>query len=250
MILAILQARVSSSRLPGKVVKTILGKEMVLYEIERLKQCKYIDKLVLATSVESTDDILADVCKKNRIDVFRGNLNDVLDRYYQCAKNYQPEHVVRVTGDCPLIDPEVVDSVIKQHIVENCDYTSNVNPPTFPDGLDVEVMKYSVLEGMWKNAKLPSEREHVTLYIRNNASRYKISNFVNNQDLSAMRWTVDEPEDFELVTKIITELYSQKPNFNKNDVMSLIDKYPGYLESNAKFMRNEGLKKSILEDNL
>lgn len=250
MILAILQARISSSRLPGKVVKKILGKEMILYEIERLQQSKYIDKLVLATSIESTDDDLEDICNRNKIECFRGSLNDVLDRYYKCALSFNAKHVVRITGDCPLIDSEVVDKVIFEHLDSKSDYTSNTNPPTYPDGLDVEVMRFSVLEEAWKKATLKSEREHVTLYIRNNSNKFRQKNVENDKDLSNMRWTVDEPEDFEFVNNIISNLYLHNYAFNKNDILKYLDNHPEIKYLNSGFRRNEGLQKSLLNDKL
>ena len=248
MVLAILQARYSSSRLPGKILKDIVGRPMVFLEMERLKRAKNIDKLVLATSVEQSDNPVEEACRKYGVECYRGNLDDVLDRYYSCAEAYKPEHVVRVTGDCPLIDPAVVDMVIKKHLAEGNDYTCNINPPTFPDGLDVEIMKYSVLREAWQEAKLPSEREHVTPFIRNHPERYKLASMENDKDLSALRWTVDEPADFDFVCLIYEKLYKTKFDFSMNDVLHLLKKEPALLQINSGFERNEGMKKSLLAD--
>lgn len=248
MILAILQARYSSSRLPGKILKDICGKPMVFHEVDRLRRSGLIDKLVLATSIEASDDPVETACKAEGVTCFRGNLDDVLDRYYQCAKEYEPTHVVRVTGDCPLIDPAVVDSVIEKHINEGNDYTGNTNPPSFPDGLDVEIMTFAALKDAWQEARLMSEREHVTLYIRNHADKYKFGNVACPEDLSAHRWTVDEPEDFELVKAVYEGIYQDKPFFDMYDVLEYIRKNPEILNLNDKFERNEGLKKSLRED--
>jgi len=146
MILAILQARTSSSRLPGKVLKPILGKPMLLLQIERVRRARKIDKLVVATSNDPSDDGIEALCKQHGIDCFRGSLNDVLDRFYRAALTYNPEHIVRLTGDCPLIDPELVDSIIDMHLEGNYDYTSNAIQMTFPDGLDVEILTIKVLK--------------------------------------------------------------------------------------------------------
>ena len=143
MILAILQARFSSSRLPGKVLKSILGKPMLLHQIERIQNSKRIDKLVVATSIEKSDNVIEEICLDNDIEVFRGSLDNVLDRFYQCAKLYNPEHIVRLTGDCPLVDWQAIDQTIQYHVKGKYDYVNNRSKPAFPDGLDVEVITYS-----------------------------------------------------------------------------------------------------------
>ena len=161
--LAIVQARCSSSRLPKKVLYPILGKPMIIHELQRLKNSKLIDHIVLATSEDSSDDPLVEIVTPIT-DVYRGSLDNVLERYYRCAKLYQPVNVVRITGDCPVIDWRIVDEVIRKHWKESNDYTSLTE--RFPDGLDIEIFTFSALEQAWKNATLNSEREHVTLYIR------------------------------------------------------------------------------------
>ena len=250
MILAIIQARVSSSRLPGKVQKYILGKPMILHEIERLRKSKYIDQTVLATSREKSDDTLMGLCQENAIELFRGSLDDVLDRYYQCASLYQPEHIVRITGDCPLLDWNVVDAVIRKHLTEKNDYTSNTLQVSYPDGLDVEVMRYDALEKAWNEAELPSEREHVTQYLIKHPEFFKQGNLRYRQDLSVLRWTVDEPEDFQFVTKVYEELYRKNAEFTMQDVLDLLNNQPELLKINNDFERNEGLLKSFREDKI
>jgi spore coat polysaccharide biosynthesis protein SpsF len=248
MILAILQARFSSSRLPGKVLKPILGKPMLLRQIERLQHSQMIEKLVVATSDDNSDDGIVKICLDNNIEVFRGNLNNVLDRFYQCVKTYNPEHVVRLTGDCPLADWQVIDQVIQCHLDSGNDYTSNCLPPTYPDGLDVEVFKSKCLEDAWNRATLPSEKEHVTYYINQRPNDFKIGNFEYTQDLSKLRWTVDEPEDFYFVEKIYKALYRKNCLFTMNDVLSLLKKYPDMSQINDNFNRNEGLVKTLKLD--
>jgi spore coat polysaccharide biosynthesis protein SpsF len=247
MILAILQARTSSSRLPNKVLRPILGKAMLLYQIERIQRSKMIDKLVVATSTDISDNSLEKLCKDNDVEVFRGNLNNVLDRYYQCANSYKPTHVVRLTGDCPVIDPRIIDLTIENHLLAESDYTSNTLPPTYPDGLDVEVIKFKILKKTWKYAKLPSELEHVTPYIRNHP-KIKKFNLKCEKNLSNHRWTVDEREDFDFIEKIFLKLYPNNNKFDMYDILDLLKKYPEYKEKNYHIGRNEGAIKSIQQD--
>lgn len=247
-ILAILQARVSSSRLPGKVLKPILGKPMLVHQIERVLQSQRIDQLIVATSADKSDDDLENMCRQINIPYFRGSLNDVLDRFYQAAKIWQPQHVVRLTGDCPLIDPEIIDAMIDYYLAGGYDYASNAVQSTFPDGLDVEIFRFFNLETVWKEASLPSQREHVTPFIHQQPERFRIGQYRNTEDLSHLRWTVDEPEDFALVTRIYEALYPINPEFRMTDVLELLQQRPDLAAINQKFERNEGLKKSLNED--
>ncbi len=251
-VTAIVQARTSSSRLPGKVLKEILGKPMILLELERLQRSKLIDEIMLATSADESDVLLAETVRTAGYPVYQGNLDDVLNRYYQCAKLYTPAHVVRITGDCPLIDPKVVDAVIEKHLQESNDYTSNVlRETTFPDGLDTEVIKFSALEQAWKDAKLTSEREHVTQYIIKHPELFKQGSLrCERGDFGAERWTVDEPEDFVFINEIYKRLYPTNPAFRMEDVLALLQKYPELRKVNQGFERNEGLQKSLKEDKL
>jgi len=248
MILAILQARCSSTRLPDKVIKNLVGTPMLMHQINRIKKSKLIDKLVVATTIDSSDDKLADLLKENNIEYCRGSLNDVLDRFYNVAKIHNPKHVVRLTGDCPLTDWNVIDKVIRIHLENNNDYTCNCLEYSFPDGLDVEVMKYSVLAEAWENARLPSQREHVTLYINRN-SKFKIENIKNNIDLSMHRWTVDEEADYVFVEKVYEKLYKKNPYFTMEDVLDLLDKNKELSNINSMFGINEGLIKSLKQEN-
>lgn len=248
-IVAILQARASSSRLPNKVLKPILGIPMLQHQIERVCRSQLIDQLVVATSDETSDDVLAQLLEKSGISVYRGSLNDVLDRFYNAANQYQPAHVVRLTGDCPLIDPEVIDDVISHHLNTSADYTSNVSPPSFPDGLDVEVMTLSTLERAWNCANLASDREHVTSYIRKETSGFLVQNIENKQDLSALRWTVDELADFDFVSEVYAHLYRDNPEFSMLDILNLLVAKPELGAINQGYMRNEGYFKSLLKDN-
>ena len=251
-VTAIVQARMSSSRLPGKVLKEILGKPMILLELERLRHCQTVDEIILATSSDDSDKELANIVRKNGFSAYQGNLNDVLDRYYQCAKQCNPTHVVRITGDCPIIDPQIVDTVISKHLQENNDYTSNVlGKITFPDGLDTEVMKFSALERAWKKAKLPSEREHVTQYIIQHPEIFRQGSLLSEiPGLGDERWTVDEPEDFRFISEVYERLYPNNPDFTLKDVLVLLTEHPELRSINRGFERNEGLLKSLREDKI
>lgn len=245
MILAVLQARVSSSRLPGKVLKPILGEPMILRQIERLRRARRIDRLVLATSVDASDDALADVVAKAGIEVSRGSLTDVLGRFVKAAAPHRPEWVVRLTGDCPLADPEVIDAAIEATLSAGADYGSNTLEPTYPDGLDVEVVRFAVLQALAAEPRSAAEREHVTLSVYRQPERFRLHSVKQAQDLSSLRWTVDEPQDFALVERIYQELYPSNPAFNTADILALLARKPELASLNTGRQRNEGLAKSL-----
>lgn len=242
MILAILQARVSSSRLPGKVLKPIIGSPMILRQIERVKRSKKIDRLIVATSEEPSDDPIEKLCIQKKITCFRGKLWNVLDRFYHAALSYSPTNIVRLTGDCPLSDPRLIDEIIEFHLGGNFDYSSNTIEPTFPDGLDVEVFRFTCLKQAWKEATLPFHQEHVTPFIYEQPDRFKIGSYKNQKDLSHLRWTVDENLDFELVEEIYEALYPSNPNFATEEILVFLDKHPEIKNLNKQFKRNKGLK--------
>lgn len=239
-VLGILQARISSTRLPGKVLKPILGEPMLVRQIERVRRAATIDRLVVATSTDTGDDSLAALCARIGVDCVRGSLDDVLDRFCQAAQRHPAEHLVRLTGDCPLADPEVIDAVVRFHIDGGYDYSSNTLHPSFPDGLDVEVCRAAVLAEAGREARSAFEREHVTPFIYRRPERYRLGDFRRSPDLSALRWTVDNPEDFELVRRIYEALYPSKPNFALDDILVLFEKHPELAKINAVYRRNEG----------
>jgi spore coat polysaccharide biosynthesis protein SpsF len=245
MILGILQARVSSSRLPGKVLKPILGQPMILRQLERLARSRRIDRMVLATSVDPQDDPLAAAVGATGMAVYRGSLEDVLDRVIGAASPYKPEWIVRLTGDCPLADPELVDQVIEATLSAAADYGSNTLEPTYPDGLDVEVVRYAVLEEVWRAGGSIAEREHVTLGIHRHPERFRLVGIKGAGDLSRLRWTVDEARDFAFVERIYTELYAANPSFGTADILALLDRHPELSALNTGIARNEGLAKSL-----
>lgn len=248
MILGILQARTSSSRLPGKVLRPILGKPMLERQIERLARCHEIDRLIVATSEDRSDDAIAQLCQQLGVDCYRGSLDDVLDRFYQAASLYQPEHVVRLTGDCPLADPMLIDELIRFHLAEQSDYSSNCHEPSLPDGLDAEIMRMTALALAWQEARLASEREHVTPFIRKHPKRFRIRLWRNSVDLSHHRWTVDKAEDFDFVCAVYEALYPGNPAFGMQDVLDLLAQRPELAIINAGFRRNEGCEKSLAKD--
>ncbi len=248
MILGILQARFTSTRLPGKVLKPILGKPMLQRQMERLQRATRLSKLTLATSQDPSDEKIAALCGDLDVPCFRGDLEDVLDRFYHAALPWRPEHVVRLTGDCPLTDPELLDKIVDLHLREGNDYTSNTIKPTYPDGLDVEVCRFAVLEEAWKEARLKSQREHVTTFVHQQPRRYKVMNYASSEDLSSLRWTVDEPEDFALVSAVYAALYPHKPAFTTADVLDFLGRDPALMHSNETYERNEGLKRSLAQD--
>ena len=243
-----MQTRVSSTRLPNKVIKNLEGLPMFVQQAKRILQCKKIDKLIVITSTEKSDDILEAICKENDLLCFRGDLYNVLSRYYYAQLAYPCEHAVRVTADCPVIDSAIMELVINTHLINNNDYTSNCLESTFPDGLDTEVISKSALQDAYKYAKKPSELEHVTPYIRNNPQKYQLQNIQSDTDLSNHRWTVDEPEDFELISAIYAHLYAHNCYFNYQDILNLLSLKPELSSINAQFSRNEGMLKSLKQD--
>ena len=248
-ILAILQARVSSSRLPNKVLAPILGEPMLARQIERLHRAITLDQLVVATSDTPSDDPLEKLCATLGVACHRGSLNDVLARFHETYLAYGPaDHVVRLTGDCPLADPAVIDLVVRQHLATCADYTANAIQPTWPDGLDVEVMRADILERAFAEAQLPSEREHVTPYIHKHPEWFRIEHVKGEGDLSALRWTVDEPADLAFVTEVYAALYPQNPTFDTAAILSLLERQPELASLNDQFQRNEGYAKSLTAD--
>ena len=253
MNLAILQARMSSTRLPNKVLKKVSNKELLAYECERILNAKKIDKLIIATSTDKSDNLIEDFCKRNNIECFRGSLNNVLSRYYKCAKNYKNKNsikklnIIRVTGDCPIIDPQVIDEVISTFENRNYDYISNTLIPTYPDGMDIEICKYEALKYAYKNAIYKSDKEHVTLYIKN-SDRFRKFNYKAQHDFSHLRLTVDEENDFKLIKYILENLYIKNKNFTYLDIISYLTKNPNLFFINSQIRRDEGLAKSLKED--
>jgi spore coat polysaccharide biosynthesis protein SpsF len=233
-VVAIIQARMGSTRLPGKVLKKIFGKPVILWDLDRISLSKLINDIVVAIPYAKENDVMVDIIKEysNKIKITRGSENDVLDRYYQAAMQTNADVVVRITSDCPLIDPVVIDQVISQFLENDCDYCSNSLMRTFPRGLDTEVFSFKALEKAWNFAKKDYEREHVTPYITENPEKFKLLNVANDIDLSYLRWTLDTKEDFEFIDTVYKKIYPKKTLFLMNDIIELMDMEPELIEIN------------------
>ena len=235
-----------SSRLPGKVLmKSGNGMPLLYHVINQLRHCSKVKNLVIATTTNQEDDEIEKFADNNSVNVFRGSEKDVLDRYFQCAKKYSFSTIVRITSDCPLIDPQIVDKVIERFFSGNYDYATNTLIRTFPIGTDAEVFSFSALETAWKNAQLPSEREHVTPHLRNKGN-FKTINVENDTNISNLRLTVDRIEDFELINEILNNL-SINPIHLEN-ILELFSRKPELIEINKHINNNEGLDRSLKED--
>jgi spore coat polysaccharide biosynthesis protein SpsF len=246
LIGCIIQARVNSTRFPKKILQNLDGKKCVLdYVINQVKNSKKIDQIIIATTSLKDDDIVIDISEKNDCQVFRGDEDDVLDRYFQCARKFELDAIVRITSDCPLIDPQIIDQVIGEFESGSFDYVTNTFPRTFPKGLDVEIFSRETLDKMWKNAELPSEREHVTQFIFN-SKEFRIGNVNNDSNLSNMRWTLDEREDLEFLVSIIKRIKNEP--VLKNDVLEILSKEPSLLKVNSEIDPDYGIKKSREKD--
>ena len=234
MILAILQARMSSTRLPGKVLRPILGRPMLAWQIDRIKRSRAIDRLVVATSRDASDDAIEAFCAKNGTLCYRGALHDVLARFHGAVEAFGPaEHVIRLTADCPLIDWTVIDAAVALQKREGSDLAGNGINRTFPDGLDVEVVAVSALDRAHREATNPESREHVTQYIYRHPEKFRLAHLTQTPDLGALRWTVDTPADFEMVEKVFAGLAGLDNNFLQQDVLGFLDQHPEIAAINA-----------------
>ncbi len=234
IVVVIVQARTGSTRLPGKVMKKILGKPVLIHDLERIKLMKTIDKIVVATTDLVEDTLIPKTIAKYalHVGIYGGSALDVLDRYYKAATEFKADVIVRITSDCPLIDPKTSDLVVETFFGNDCDYCSNTLPRTFPHGLDTEVFSFEALEKAWKEADTPYEREHVTPYIRERPRMFKIANVKNDVKLDYLRWTLDYPEDFEFIKAIYERLYPVKKEFSMKDILEVLDKEPWLTEMN------------------
>ena len=250
MIIAILQARMGSTRLPGKVLKTIKKKTLLELYINRIKPCQLIDEIVVATTDLEQDNTIEELVVRLGFECFKGSEKDLLDRYYKCACRYNAEVIVRVTPDDPFVDYQVVDRGISIFLENNVDFVTNHLTPTYPEGLDVEIYSFSALEKLWYQAKLLSEREHVFPYIQNHPEEFRIINFTQEQDSSHLRWTIDYECDYEMTKVIYDHLYEQKQIFLQEDILQLLQKYPEITRMNAHIQRKEGFNRSISNDQI
>lgn len=240
-IVTVIQARMSSTRLPGKIMLPILGKPLLLRMTERVSFSKLAGMIVVATSLYKDDDPVAELCKREKIECFRGNLADLLDRHYEAGKKYGADAVVKIPSDCPLIDPGIIDKVLSFFIKSNdkFDYVSNLHPASYPDGNDVEIFSFKALITAWKEAGKTFEREHTTPYFWENPGKFRVANieWEAGKDFSAShRWTIDYEEDYRLIKNIYEELYPGNPTFSLNDILDLLVRKPEIASINRKYL--------------
>ena len=247
-IVAIIQARFNSSRLNGKVLADIDGKPLVERVVRRVKQVDEIDKIVVATSISASDNPLEEWCKSKKINFFRGSESNVLERFYECAKAFDANIIVRITSDDPFKDPVIISQAVNLLIKNNYDYVSNTLNPTYPEGIDVEVFRFEALEVAFNNAILSSEFEHVTPYIWKDSIKFSLFNFEYTDNLSYLRWTIDYPEDLEFTRAVYIKMRNKAGIFLMKDILNLLKKYPELTKIQRNIIRNEGYLASIKED--
>ena len=250
--LAMIQARCGSTRLPNKVLKDLCGKPALQRMIERVQRSKLVDEAMVVTSIEKNNLPILKLCSELGVRVGIGSEDDVLDRFYQTAKLLRPEYVIRLTADCPCFDADLLDLALMQ-MKEEFDYFGNAVEGEFADGLDFEIIKFSALEKAWKESIHSFEREHVTQYIVRRPEMFKLGSFKSPIGyFGNHRWTVDEPEDFELVSRIYEYFIKQdvKKDFGYRDILEFLNQHPEIQALNAQYARNEGLEKSIKEDRI
>lgn len=247
-VVAIIQARVSSTRLPGKVLLDIQGQTVLEHIIKRVSHSKLIGQIVIATTIKKEDLAIVKLCADNGKTIYRGSENDVLDRFYQASMLFGAIHIVRITADCPLIDPGVIDEIITLHLKNSADFTSNTINETYPDGLDAEVFTFHALKKTWENAKLNSEREHVTIYMKKNPADFKLCSLEYSMNLSDKRWTLDEQRDYEFIKIIYQNLYQKDKLFDMSDILDFLQSHPEVEKINSGIIRNEGYLKSLSKD--
>jgi spore coat polysaccharide biosynthesis protein SpsF (cytidylyltransferase family) len=247
MICAIIQARMGSTRLPGKVLKPIIADKTALeLMIMRVSVSTMIDKIIVATTTQDEDNSIEDLCKELDVLCMRGNTHDVLDRYYQAAIYMNsPQYIVRLTADCPLHDSDVIDQTIRGFLSGEYDYGSNQN---YPDGLDVEIFTMKTLKKLWEQATMSSEREHVTPYAYKNSDQFSVFSNISPVDYSNFRWTLDEPDDYKLIQKIYQHFGKDNTMFSMGDILDLLKKKPDLNYINNTIIRNEGYLKSLEAD--
>ena len=248
LIGCIVQARMGSTRLPGKVIMKIQNNDtMIDFVINQLKFSKTVNKIIIATTTLSEDDKIINLLGQRKIEFFRGSENDVLTRYYECAKFHSLDVIVRITSDCPLIDPEIIDDLVQKFLNSDCDFISPGFPRTYPQGsADIEVFSFRTLKKVWLEAKKPSDREHVCTYIYNNPEKFKIKKVPNTSDYANFKWSVDRENDLKFVQEIVKRI-SHRPILT-DYIINLLKNEPELIDINKNFIFEEGYRKSIEED--
>jgi len=250
LITAIIQARMGSTRLPGKVMMCVNNRPLLDYMIERVNRCQAVDQVIIATTGSQRDTPIVDWCQEAQVGYYRGSEEDVLSRYYHCAVQYQASIVVRMTSDCPLIDPHVVDCVVENYLERpEIEFVSNTVPLPclYPDGMDVEVFGIELLKKAYHEATLPSEREHVTFYMWK-TEKFRTFRLDPQQDLSQYRFTIDYPEDFEVIQAIFEHLYPSNLEFSMDDLIHFMELNPKLKTLQQNIVRNAGWESSFERD--
>ena len=239
-ILTVVQARMGSSRLPAKVLLPLAGQPLLVRLVQRVQRARLAGTVVVATTTGAADDAIAELCAANGLECFRGDALDLLDRHYQAARHYGADVVLKIPSDCPLIDPAVIDEVVRFYLdfAERYDFVSNLHPATFPDGNDVEVMPFEALETAWREARRPLEREHTTPFFWENPGRFRLGNVEWGTGLDysmSHRWTIDYPEDYDFITAVYEALYPGNPTFGLAEILRLLAQRPGIAQLNARY---------------
>lgn len=250
MIAAIIQARMGSSRLPGKIMLNVCGKSMLEHLIDRIKNSKKLDKIIVATSTNPEDDEIVNFCSLNNISFFRGSENDVLSRYFETAKFFSVNTIIRLTADTPILDSNTIDKIIQVYQENNFDFVSNSSPlpRTYPDGYNVEILSFEILEKIHKNAVNPSDREHVTTFITMQPEKFNLYRVDYSKDLSKYRFNLDYEEDYQLIKCIFENFYEKNPNFLLEDVVNWLNEHPEILKINSHIKPYQNILKSFEND--
>ena len=241
---AIIQARIGSTRLPNKIFKSLCGHPLIWHVVQRLKYSKELERIIIATTNNKNDDIIEDWCIKEKIPCYRGSESNVLSRYYDAAKKYNCQNIVRITADDPFKDPEIIDSVIRMFRDEQLDFAYNNLPTTFPEGLDTEVFTFALLENAFFSSTDSFEKEHVTQFFFRNLNLIKSNNFFNTNDLSWMRWTIDTNVDFEMVSLVYNSLYKENSIFLYSDIIKYLNENPEISQMNLEVKRSDMYNKN------
>ena len=249
-IVGIIAARISSSRLPGKVMLKLGNKIILRHMIDRMKVAKKLDNIVVATSLNPNDDVLYEYCRQNSIDCYRGDENDLIDRYYTISKKINCDVIARFGADCPLIDPKIIDKVITIYLENDFDFVSNHGPPpkTYPEGMTLDVYSANILCEAFHDAKKPSEREHISPFFWNNPKRYRLHRVDYHTDISKYRLSLDYSEDFELIQIIFKKLYNENVIFSLEEIIQFLEKNPKIKKINSHIEQSIGIKRSFEED--
>ena len=251
MTLVVIQARMGSSRLPGKVLREVCGRPLLALQVERMRRSRRADRILVATPDTPADQPLAALSRDLGLACFQGSENDVLDRFYQACRSVglsDADAVVRVTADCPLLDPDLMDEIIGIHLAGEYDYVTNTLPPSYPDGLDVEVLGFAALVRAWREAELPSDREHLTRFIRRRPESFRHRNLPHDPDLSALRWTVDQEEDLRFVTQVFEHFREVGTAFSWQEVLAFVERHPDIAGLNRDIVRNAGVQSALVRD--